>query len=280
MDLSKYKNSLKKDGKTNWQYIIVLFILVVCIVFVIYYILKGIVNQFQETSINEPYLFVGSKEETTKMANNLASFPGKNIPLSNDGQYGIEFSYSTWVFIDNLNTPNYQTDGEKLYHILHKGDAYVRNNPIQCPGIWLKRNENEINLVVKLNTFINTDNDCAGKECILERCDIDNIPMKKWFHVTLVVINKNVDIYINGFLKKRCLLKGLPKQNIGNVYINNYGGFDGFLSKIRYFNYSLPVWKIEKLVNEGPSTYLPSSVSDVNPPYLSYKWWVNNYDTL
>ena len=37
------------------------------------------------------------------------------------------------------------------------------------------------------------------------------------------------------------------------LYATNYGGFDGFVSKMKYFNYAVPIWKVIQLFNMGPS---------------------------
>ena len=122
-------------------------------------------------------------------------------------------------------------------------------------------------LVVIMNTY----------NVINEEIMIPDIPMNKWVHITLSVINKNVDIYVNGYLKKRCLLNGVPRQNDGAVYINSFGGFKGFLSRVRYFNYALPVWKIEQIMKQGPSNYQSPDLTEAVPPYLSYGWWEQKY---
>ena len=44
--------------------------------------------------------------------------------------------------------------------------------------------------------------------------------------------SNKLDVFINGFLKKQLILNGIPKQNYGDVYINSFGGYDGFLSEL------------------------------------------------
>ena len=47
---------------------------------------------------NSPYLIESIVDGTkTKI------IPGSKIPLSNDGKYGREFSYSFWIYIKNSN---------------------------------------------------------------------------------------------------------------------------------------------------------------------------------
>ena len=263
------------DGSTNWGSVLMYGIAIAVLVVILYFVVSTIRNQYTQTVTGEPWLV-----ETTKTGSDQLVVPGKVIPRSVDSQYGIEYTYSFWMYIDEWdNNSRYvvtNPDGSKvsLAHILHKGDSIA--NPNQGPGIWLKQVGNDLRLVAKINTF-NKVPECKGEACYLETCSIGNIPMNKWVHITLSVINKNVDLYVNGYLKKRCLLNGVPRQNDGAVYINAFGGFKGFLSRVRYFNYSLPVWKIEQIIKQGPSNYQSPDLTESVPPYLSSGWWEQKY---
>lgn len=240
-------------SQTGWtqagQIAFVLFIIFM-IVFVIMYIKKN----YDTTNSNEPWLVQG-----TKMANRYRKVKGQNIPRSEDSSMGIEFTYSTWAYIDDWG---YHEDRYK--HILHKGEvtgSRTEQPLLQSPGLWFDKTKNT--LILNMNTF----------EHVRETCTIGNIPLKKWFHLTIVCINKNMDVYINGQLKKRCTLQGLPKQNYEDVHINMDGGFSGFMSQIRYFNYALPIWKIQEIIKQGPSKQ-PCYDTGELPPYLASDWWM------
>ena len=56
--------------------------------------------------------------------------------------------------------------------------------------------------------------------------------------------NQTIDVYINGVLTKRHILSGVPKQNYSDVHISQNGGFGGYLSSLRYFNYAINTNKI------------------------------------
>ena len=274
-NISNYTKAIKsQDGSINWISVLMLLIALTVLVLILYFVITNIRNQYNNTVAGEPWLV-----ETTKSASSQLIVSGQSIPRANDRQYGIEFSYSVWIYIDGWSDESRlrDKDDKNIHHILHKGDKLA--DPSQCPGFWLKRDNNDLKLITKINTF---NRGCGvdeySEDCYMERCEIGNIPLNKWFHLTMVVINKNLDIYINGFLKKRCLLRGLPKQNDGDVYINSYGGFKGFLSRVRYFNYSLPIWKIEQIMKQGPSQYYGPDLTQNIPPYLSYNWWEQKFD--
>ena len=222
------------------------------IIAVLYYVYAVVVGGYDSTMKNEPWLLRG-----TKSANEMVVVPGNRLPLSSDGQYGIEFSYSFWIFTNQWSNHSTFKDGNQ--HILHRGSTNA--DPLQAPGIWLAKNTNS--LIVNMNTFAR----------ITESCQIDNLPANKWVHVVVVLMNRYLDIYINGDLKKRCLLEGLPRQNPGNVYLNAFGGFQGYMSNARYFNYALPLWKIDQLLAQGPSD-MPVLSDGERPPYLANDWWM------
>jgi hypothetical protein len=88
---------------------------------------------------------------------------------------------------------------------------------LQSPGVWLYPNTNKFH--IRFNTYQN----------VTESCDVGNIPINAWTHVTILLIGNSVDVFINGNLKKRQKLRGVPKLNYDNLYITNWGGFDGYL---------------------------------------------------
>jgi len=225
--------------------------IVVAILFVIIvgYSAYSLVTDLYNTYNSEPYLVKG-----TKLGKTTVVIPGYRVQPSVDQKYGAEFAYAMWIYINDWT---YKQNEWK--HILHKGSHTAM--PLQAPGIWLYPNENK--LAINMNTFYS----------VKESCDIENIPIAKWFHLVVVVVGKYIDVYINGRLKKRCQFKGVPKQNFGDVYINQWQGFDGFLSNVRYFNYALPFYRIEQLLNEGPSKESCIDDKKTTPPYLAPDWW-------
>ena len=279
------KNSSGKVKSANAFLAVIAFVMLCMIM---YFIVTTIVKGYKDTNNGEPVLV-----EYTKDATNPIIIPSKVIQQSVDQKYGIEFSYSGWLYIggtesmsrftiDSNNVAcingigDTQCTGDSLYHVLHKGD--MNAIPNQCPGIWLQEKENQLYLVVKLNTYKENSNCTSESEnCYLEEYNIGNIPIKKWFHVSVVVINNKLDVYINGYLKNRFILQGIPRQNVGHLYINQFGGFKGFVSRVQYFNYALPIWKIDQLVKRGPSKNFGPTIAEAVPPYLSFNWWTRKF---
>jgi hypothetical protein len=49
--------------------------------------------------------------------------------------------------------------------------------------------------------------------------DIPNIPLKKWFHLVVMLKGKALDVYINGNLANRHKFTDIPKLNYGGFYV-------------------------------------------------------------
>ena len=78
--------------------------------------------------------------------------------------------------------------------------------------------------------------------------DIDNVPLKKWVHVAIRAMNTKVDVYVNGIIASRLEMLDTPKQNYGDIYIAQNGGFMGKLSALRYYNRALNIFEINHIV--------------------------------
>ena len=90
-----------------------------------------------------------------------------------------------------------------------------------------------------------------------------------------------LDVYINGTLVKRHQLSGVARQNYDNVYVSMNGGFSGFTSDLRYFNYSIGTFKIDQIVMSGPNMKMKDAdIKDSVPKYLSTRWFFSETDEL
>jgi hypothetical protein len=133
------------------------------------------------------------------------------------------------------------------------------------PGVWLYPNTNKLH--IQFNTYDN----------VVETSDVGNIPLNMWVNIVVVLIGNSVDIYVNGNLKKRTKLKGVPKINYGDMYISNWGGFIGYLSKLQYFNKAIQPYVIDQIFSTGPSrVFATDTTQGVNDPTanLSQNYWM------
>ena len=189
---------------------------------------------------------------------------------SNNQQTGAEFSWSVWLYLNDLNT-----DNTKYQHIFNKGDNAYNDRGLaninNAPGLYLGPANNTLHVI--MNTVDGTDT----KDII----DISNIPIRKWFNVVIRLENTMLDIYVNGTISRRLILENVPKQNYNDIYVCQNGGFSGKLADLRYFNAALNVFDINRIVSAGPNTNTNNLTSDQQSlasgySYLSTKWFASN----
>jgi hypothetical protein len=112
---------------------------------------------------------------------------------------------------------------------------------------------------------------------IKEEIVVEDIPLNKWINVIIRVENNNLDVYINGVIVKRHILESVPKQNYGDVYASLNGGYNGYTSSLRYWNYALNIRDIQKVVDQGPSLSMSEAVmTESKPRYFSLRWFFQN----
>ena len=63
-------------------------------------------------------------------------------------------------------------------------------------------------------------------------------------------------------------------KNYNDLYINMYNGFNGYISKFRYFSKALPYFRIAQMVKNGPASSNCIDTGDAVPPYLASDYWL------
>ena len=205
------------------------------------------------------------------------------VGLSVNERTGIEFSYSFYLRV----LPTNFDGNEGLKHVFHKG--YSSPWPMMGPGVFIDGVTNKMR--VFMNTYANP----------YTYVDVQNIPVGKWFHVTINSYRQGIDVYVNGGLANRMKFSNtLPYQNFGDITVfqnvnskvmgstvpaiktadgnsENFimtGVFSGSISNLRYARYALSIGEINRLLAQGPSTIVKTSPVDT-PPYLADDWWSN-----
>lgn len=188
------------------------------------------------------------------------------INKSNNQPGGIEFTYSFWIVISSL-----EKRGE-WKHLFHKGNR--SSYPNRAPGVWLHPNKNDLRI------YLNTPDDP------LAYLDVEEIPLKKWVNITMTYsqINKNnnnnvdsknvniLDVYVNGLLKKTKSFDQKVQLNEGDLWINMFGGFKGYIAGLKYLNKKASITQIQNLVDSCPNISSCGIDADC-PPYLDIDYW-------
>jgi hypothetical protein len=211
--------------------IVTVIILVAC-----YFILRG---------LSSDYVIVGDMKDGKK--DDVYQI---GLPRSTNRPAGIEFSYTSWIRIDDFS---YRFGVPKIIFVKGSSDLSTA-----CPALLIDSNTNS--LMVKVDTF-------GAQETI----PIVSVPAKKWLHVAINVNQEAVDVYINGILYAHHILTQLPKQNSGTVQTSPEGGFDGRIVRLEYHPQVLTADKILSLAGERPPT--GDEPDQVFPNYFDMSWF-------
>ena len=222
-----------------------------------------------------PYITKGITDANTKHSVSVNPNDHNSVPIlrSNNARTGIEFTYSVWMYVKDLKGNN----NTKYETVFNKGDIGMTSDPstglsyLSAPGLYINNAKNE--LLVRMNVF---NKSAETKQGLYDDVIIKDIPMKKWFNVMIRIENNKLDVFINGLIVQRKNLRGVPRQNYNNIHITPEKPFDGLLSDVRYWNYSLGTYEIYNIISAGPNTSnltQQTSISGREPRYLSTKWF-------
>ena len=259
------------------------------------------------TPSKSPYLINGMKDGKTLKVISQDLRQNGSIPIyrSNNQYNGVEMTWSTWIYIDdpthmqNSSTTSYNTvfvkgnnsDSPGKMDVFQQEDTMSTTfKSSNAPGVYLKPNAairsssyngisglpNQIKMnmeiIIDIFPYLNPD---TSTFTYFNYIIVEGIPIKKWVSLILRFSSQNiVDVFINGSLHQRVKLDNTVRQNYEDVYINPDGGFDGFLSNLKYYDYSIGTFEINQIVSSGPNLTMDedSNLKMSNPYYLSTKW--------
>ena len=256
------------------------FLIVVLIAFFLLMNLGIYLISWFATTDKSPYIFKGKYATNVKkhFRQNPKLENGKPIYRSNNEDKGIEFTWSTWLKLDEL--PKVENN---IYHIYNKGsepnsnfidtderdddtnDNYALKN---CPGLYVTDVSGDTS-ILQLNIKIDT---LGGTERIIPIVDL---PIKRWFHLAIRLQNKIIDVYVNGTITTRVPFTVIPEQNYGDIFVG-YHNYNGGISNLRYFDSALSVFQISNIVMSGPDLSNPDDEDVGSADYLSSSWYTKD----
>jgi len=272
------------------------FILLLLVVFMI--LLKSFTALivYLSSPRNNPYIVYGMLDGGTnyKASRNPNDKDYLALPRSNNQNSGIEFTWTFWVVFNKVNQP---AGAPNYMHVFHVGNPdFVANGAKSGlasinngPGVYLTQVNSESDTTSTgggsdkgyMNMHIVMDTEFAGDDGQSNTyIDVPNLPYEKWVHVAIRVQNMSMDVYINGTVTQRVVFDNTPKQNYGDIYVCQNGGFYGFLSNLQYHAHALNVFDINSQVMWGPNTKAAKVAGNStnklsNYDYISSSWFFN-----
>lgn len=267
------------------------FVLTILILFVLFVVMVSIETVYKAylhmSYAKVPlYPFTGSSNKMIVISQDPADPKAKTAYPSENELTGIEFSYSTFLYINESTFSGSATD---LRPIFHKGYKYPF--PLCGPGVFALGGSNTLRII--MNSYSKWYNSV----------DITDIPVNKWFHLALVCRDNSLDIYLNGNLATKLTFTGtIPYQNYQPIVLFSTdrtnpitvstGGsgqrydipsdqsftmgapINGYISNLNYYRYAISFSELQADMAAGPSKEFASDSMDM-PPYLIDSWWTN-----
>jgi hypothetical protein len=197
-----------------------LYIIILIIFLLIILISSYLIYHIYYRSDNKIIKFIEKKHD----ANKIYIYQPKNSNLEYQYIPGYlmirnknEFSYSFRIYLKSKGWKN------TWKHIFHRGtyNNKIEDDKIQYPGFWIEPTKNNLISIYGKSKFI-----------------INDIDLDKWTDILFVFKNNTIYIYRNLLLEN---MKVMNEDYISrdNVYICYYGGFNGYIQNLYYYNYAL-----------------------------------------
>ena len=155
--------------------------------------------------------------------------PAGEAPSTGGADWGLQY----WMYISDWNY-KFGSDKDVVKRIAPNAPSTT------APRIFLSSSENTLN--VRISVFPTNDEAGAAVPGSASStgdsftCSVENVPLQSWFAVSVTCFQRNMDIYINGRLVKSCVLPGVPKPAVGDIILNDNGGFSGSICNLNWYN--------------------------------------------
>jgi hypothetical protein len=193
------------------------------------------------------------------MAGDYMISPGAKLPASNNGH---EYTYSIWLFIDNLNITRTHKP------VMYRGSSASWSDG--CFYVFMDAKTNQLYAASRTNGAV----DAANKEPTLEgiknnpffmRSTIDYVPLQRWVHVAYSIKDTTMSTFVDGELYSVTSVhelkarpdgsRPLPVQHKGDIMIAGKAdkeGFNGYIGNGTYYNFAATMKEVRQIYNKGP----------------------------
>jgi hypothetical protein len=215
-----------------------LIVLVVFIIMVILYVFYHLYSLISRTALTTTTV-LSTPLKVIKSENKAI---GENVTFST-AINGMEYSYSFWMYVDNIEN----TVTKK--HVISRG-----NNPV----VYLDNNTNKLKVMIAVSE--NPDIESIDNYQVMT---IDYIPIQRWVNILVVMDNDFITLYMDGEIYSVANLLNQDSTGANKIIStsngimsigekNGYPGFDGYMSKVQYFNYALTIDHARAIYKSGP----------------------------
>lgn len=258
------KRILETTGSSSGMMLMFVFVFIVSIyvAFQLYNIV--IKTDLQTKVLLQDVLDINSVNTAMHQVNKNSEGETITLPTLNNGN---EYSFSYWIFLNQSN----QSQQPKLIMTLG-GSTLDSSNII----MYLDPSYNKMHILFKNNDSNAVEQD-LGKlhdtpSCKFYKMMIPYVPITRWINITVVVDDNYIQLFMDGELRQVIdtsesfnIQNGtttscgsptlLQPDNNSNFYVGSVTGalkMDGFISKLKFFNYALTIDHAKMVYKTGP----------------------------
>jgi hypothetical protein len=145
------------------------------------------------------------------------TLPANTLPPNNNPS---NFSVSLWFYVTTWKCDNLTKDVFKIKNSDGTSDNFF---------IRMGACQNDLDVGTKVAT--------SGSSTSTSICHVSNVPLQRWVNIIVSIYGRTLDIYMDGKLVRTCVLPSVSaalanQSQLSNIEIG--GGFDGFITSIRY----------------------------------------------
>jgi hypothetical protein len=185
---------------------------------------------------------------------------------------GGEYSVSTWIYVTNWGASGSVGKNKPFLTLSGGGGSYYtlimylgqRINKLGIRASYDTSSSSTLINVTDLPSIV------AGTPAYsdtdgMPMCDIESVDLQRWVNITVVMIGKTVDVYIDGKLSRSSVLPGPFKADgeVPTLTLGSPDGFGGLIGKTRAANVAYTPDRIYANYQAGP--FSGWSLSSLDP---------------
>lgn len=180
--------------------------------------------------------------------------PAANAPIGANGTFGLQF----WMYISDWDF-NFSKEKTVVKRVGTGTDTNV------SPFITLHPTDNSLQVKIAIYPT-GTGTGTASSTGDVFPCTVENVPLQRWFSVSVTVFQRNVDIYIDGRLVKSCVLPGVPRPVLGDIHIGDDAvGFSGSVCNLKSYTGMLGPTDAQAYAAAGTNCQAPTPATTSSP---------------
>lgn len=213
----------------------------------------------------------GTDKSVSIMSNKVSGEFSPGVQLNKTS--GASYCVSTWVYVSEWST----SSEKRILEIGELGgDADF--------GMYFDVKTNQVHVDVKhMDAPAGAELSITAERPNVHRCTVNDVPLQRWVHIAVCIVDKYVDVYINGKLSRSCLMANVSAGCQGSIQVGavtdgSESSFTGHMSRIRvtedeHGSYTWSAGDVYSQYNKGPATegnFLINYLSGVVRDILSY----------